>query len=88
MVKLRSKKAPKGGGLDRFKPVYFKRLNDVHLGTQLTLRSLTSLGERMATQRTKRPYHHLVEPSGGSAVARIRHNKKQIHKLVANDECA
>lgn len=67
-------------------------MNDVHLGTQLTLRALTSLGETMAAQRKKSPYHHFVVPSGGTAVGRIRRDPKQmtklINKLVANDECA
>ena len=92
MAKLRLKKAPTVGGLDRLKRIYFKRLNDVHLGTQLTLRSLTSLGETMATKRKKSLYHHFVVPSGGTAVGRIRRDPKQmaklIEKLVANDECA
>lgn len=92
MAKLPLKAVSNAGGLDRFKRVYFKRLNDVHLGTQLTLRSLMSLGETIVTQRKKSPYHHFVVPSGGTAVGRIRRDPKQmaklIEKLVANDECA
>lgn len=92
MAKLPSKNLSNAGGLGRFKRIYFKRLNDVHLGTQLTLRSLTSLSETMATRRRKSPYHHFVVPSGGTAVGRIRRDPKQmaklIDKLVANDECA
>lgn len=92
MTKLPSKIVAAAGGLDRFKRVYFRRLNDVHLGTQLTLRSLTSLGGSMAMQCKKSPYHHFVVPSGGTAVGRIRRDPKQmaklIDKLVANDECA
>lgn len=92
MTKLPLNKVPDGGGLERFKRVYYKRLNDVHLGTQLTLRSLTSLAETMAQQRKKSRYHHFVVPSGGTAVGRIRRDPEQmaklIEKLVASDECA
>ena len=78
--------------MDHFKRVYFKRLNDVHLGTQLTLRSLNELSETMPVQRKKSPYHHFVVPSGGSSVGRIRRDPKQmatlIDKLISHDECA
>jgi len=89
---MQLKKPPTTGGLDRFKRVYFKRLNDVHLGTQLTLRSLNELKETMRAQPKKSPYHHFVVPSGGAAVGRIRRDPKQmatlIEKLIVNDECA
>lgn len=80
------------GGLDAIKRIYFKRLNDVHLGTQLTLRSLRELRETVRTRSAKSAYHHFVVPSGGAAVGRIRRDPKQmarlIDRLIANDECA
>ncbi|WP_296614606.1 hypothetical protein [Sphingomonas sp.] len=88
-VKLRAPKTRKHianepKSLKSYKDRYIKRLNDLHVGTQITVTALIARQEQLERKNDQNSYHHFVVPSGGSRPeARIRRDKKQMASLLS-----
>lgn len=71
-------------GFKSFKPRIFKRLNDIHISAQVTVRALEQSqikkGKRKPT--TSGRFEHFQVPSGIKPTARIRRERRDIEDLV------
>lgn len=82
--KTRKDTANEAKSLKRYKDRYIKRLNDLHVGTQITVAALIARQEQLDQKKSQSSYHHFVVPSGGSRPeARIRRDKKQMANLLS-----
>lgn len=80
-AKLRINVAPHS--LVAHKNRYIKRLNDLHVGTQITVAALVAHRDRLNSADKDGLYHHFVVPSGGNRPeARIRRNMAQMSTLL------
>ncbi|HEX8481116.1 MAG TPA: hypothetical protein VF650_04360 [Allosphingosinicella sp.] len=70
------------GSLKQLKTAYFRRLNDIHIASQLTRAALAAYGHEPSVTKGKR-YRYFEVPSGGKPTARIRRHKTDVAEIVA-----
>lgn len=76
-------KAPPPQTLEGYKQIYIRRLNDLHVGTQITIQALRLRQENIGREDKTSAFYHFVVPSGGEKeTARIRRNPAQMREML------